>query len=63
MRGTLVSVDVENIFTTGVYSDYNSTWFMDVGQIVYDTMTFNIVIPIFDYAVGYLKRYAYRVLD
>ena len=27
MRGTLVPLSFENIFTTGVYSDFNSTWF------------------------------------
>ena len=63
MRGTLVPLYVENIFTTGVYSDVNSTWFSDVGKIVYGTMTFNIIMPIVDYAVGYLIRYAKRVWD
>lgn len=63
MRGTLVPLEMENIFTTGVYSDFNSTWFSDVGKIVYGTMTFNIIMPIVDYAVGYLKRYALRVWD
>ena len=27
MRGTLVPLHWENVFTTGVYSDFNSTWF------------------------------------
>ena len=63
LRGTLLPEEFDNIFTRGIYSDYNSSWFLDVGQIVYDTMVFNIAMTIVDFMVGWIKRYALRVYD
>ena len=62
-RGSLVPMEIENFLTVGAYSDFNSTWFLDVGRLVTETMTFNIAMPIIDFMVGWFKRYLLRAWD
>ena len=52
-----------NLFEKGIYNDYNSNWFLDVGQNIYGVMEFNIIMPILSFMVTWLWRYVKRVRD
>ena len=49
-----------NLFKKGLYNDFNSNWFMDVGQNVYEIMKFNIYMPIITFLTTWAMRYALR---
>ena len=53
---------LEDIFR-GMYHDFNAEWFQDVGLLVCKTMAFNIFMPPIEFAIYWLIRYIYRVLD
>ena len=52
-----------NLFEKGIYNDFNSNWFQDVGQSIFEIMKFNMFMPIISFLTGWLWRYAYRVWD
>ena len=63
LRGTLVPQDWDNILTNGIYSDFNSSWFIDVGIIIKDTMIFNMFMPIIGFVGSWFIRYIWRSRD
>ena len=52
-----------NVLEHGVYNDFNSNWFQDVGQNVYEIMKFNMYMPIITFFSGWIWRYFKRAWD
>jgi len=52
-----------NFFKKGIYHDFNSNWFMDVGQNVVEIMKFNIYMPVITFLTNWAMRYASRTWD
>lgn len=49
--------------TGGQYSDFNSGWFRQVGNIIVGSMAFNVYYPIIEAVGYYLMRLGFRILD
>lgn len=49
--------------TGGTISDFNSTWFRQIGNTLIDTMVFTAYFPIIEFLTYYFMRLAFRLLD
>jgi hypothetical protein len=47
----------------GSMSDFNSTWFRQIGNTLIDTMIFTAYFPIIEFLTYYFMRLAFRLLD
>ena len=52
-----------NLLSKGFYYDFNSNWFQDVGQSIYEIMRFNMIMPIIRFLTNWAYRYAMRIWD
>ena len=52
-----------NFMTEGIYKDFNSNWFLDVGQTVYGVMIFNMFMPVIEFGIFWAIRYIRRLWD
>lgn len=50
-------------FFSGIYTDFNSQWFLDIGKLITETTLFNIVSPVLEYLLFWLFRYLKRMYD
>jgi hypothetical protein len=61
--GREIGIPGLNRFFEGVYSDFNSDWFPDVGFVVIYNCLYNMVWPIIEFFVFYGLRHLWRCLD
>jgi hypothetical protein len=47
----------------GIYTDFNSYWFKDIGFIMIYNMVYNVFWPIMEFFIYYLLRHLYRMCD
>lgn len=52
-----------NTFFNGLYTDYNSYWFQDIGKTIYGAMVTNIMWPVFEFFMFWGLRVLFRMLD
>jgi hypothetical protein len=48
---------------SGIYTDFNSYWFVDIGYIMVYNMAFNVFWPLMEFAMYYTIRHIYRMCD
>jgi len=48
---------------SGIYTDFNSYWFKDIGYIMIYDMVFNVFWPLIEFAMYYAIRHIYRMID
>lgn len=63
LRGILFPADSPNPLAKGIYTDFNSNWFIDAGYSIITTMTLNIFMPLVEFALGWVVRYLKRAWD
>ena len=64
LRGHLfIDKDSDSIFAMGIYKDFTSNWFFDVGSEVVGILYVNIFMPLVEWLAFFGIRYAYRVWD
>ena len=59
----LFSEDSESIFANGVYKDFTSDWFLNVGQEVVGIMYINIFMPPIEWLMFWVLRILQRAWD
>ena len=47
----------DSAIINGIYNDFNSNWFLEVGQSIISTMTLNIFMPAIEFGLLWLIRY------
>ena len=50
-------------FFSGVYTDFTSQWFMDIGSLVAQTTAINIIFPLVEFLLFWLIRHLKRMID
>ena len=50
-------------YLTGIYTDFNSEWFNDIGSLIVETTFINIFSPIAEFFFFLLKRVIKRMID
>lgn len=63
VNANLSEQPVSLALTGGSYSDFNSGWSVEVGNVIVYTMGFNAVFPLINIALGWAIRFAYRCQD
>ena len=53
----------EFIVEKGIYNDFNSNWFLDVGHNIFKSMSINAIMPFIEFLLNWSKRYVKRVWD
>ena len=50
-------------FFTGLYTDFTSQWFVDIGPLVSQTAFLNIIFPILEFLCFWGIRHVFRMID
>ena len=53
----------DNLFYNGLYSDFNSSWFQEIGTIVCFNLMYNAVWPIIEFSYTWFFHYAFKSID
>jgi hypothetical protein len=61
--GREISIPLLGSFFEGVYSDFNSDWFPDVGYVIIYNCLYNLVWPFIEFFVFYGIRHLKRCID
>ena len=48
---------------SGIYTDFSSQWFQDIGSLIAETAVLNIVFPMIEFLVYLAIRHLKRILD
>lgn len=48
---------------SGIYTDFNSYWFTDIGYLMVYNMVFNAFWPLMEFGMWYALRHIYRMCD
>ena len=59
----LIDEDNEFLLFTGIYTAFNSNWFLDVGQNIIGIMKLNIVMPMIIWLFKWTLRFVKRAWD
>ena len=50
-------------FFSGIYTDFSSQWFLDIGTLIATTHILNIVAPLLEYLLFWFFRHLRRMYD
>ena len=53
----------DNVFYNGIFSDYNSAWFQEIGTIVCFNMVYYAIWPIIEFSYTWFFYMAFKAID
>ena len=53
----------EGSFFSGIYTDFTSQWFLDIGVLILETSAFNIIFPLIEFLLFLIIRVIKRCID
>jgi len=63
MAPMMIEIPILNIYFTGIYPDFNTSWFQDIGHLIISVSIINAIMPPVMLAVDWLLQNILRSID
>lgn len=61
--GLFFDKDSDSLYARGIYNDFTSTWFLDVGSLIHQIAFFNMFMPPIEFFIFFAIRHLRRMWD